>query len=137
MLRLSFRKQPSCTPAENNGMDILLARRRQLRRNSTDAEAVLWCHLRGRRFAGFKFRRQHPFGPFILDFFCAKQNLAIELHGGQHFETKNQSHDAVRTSYVAQRGVMVIRFPTDLVIRDADAVLTAIAIALGINDPTP
>jgi len=67
-------------------MDTPLARRRQLRRSSTDAEAFLWYHLRSRRLAGFKFRRQHPYGPFILDFFCAERNLAIELDGGQHFE---------------------------------------------------
>jgi very-short-patch-repair endonuclease len=118
-------------------MDISLARRRQLRRNSTEAEALLWRHLRGHRFAGFKFRRQHPCGPFILDFFCARRNLAIELDGGQHFATENQHRDALRTNYLAQRGIMVIRFPTDLVFREADAVLTAIAVALGINDPSP
>jgi len=118
-------------------MDTPLARRRRLRRDSTDAEAFIWYHLRGRRFAGFKFRRQHPCGPFVLDFLCAKRNLAIELDGGQHFEPANQRRDARRTNYLAQRGITVVRFPTDLVLRKLDAVLTAIAATLGLDRPSP
>jgi len=57
---------------------------RHLRRRQTDEEKQLWRALRGRRFAGFKFRRQHAVGPCILDFYCADAKLAIELDGFQH-----------------------------------------------------
>ena len=124
-------------PTENSDMDTPLARLRQLRRDSTDAEAFLWYQLRGRRLAGFKFRRQHPCGRFILDFFCAERNLAVELDGGQHFETATQHRDARRTSYLVQCGITVMRFPTDLVFRNLDAVLTAIAAALEVDRPSP
>ena len=57
---------------------------RELRRNQTDDEKALWRALRGRRFAGFKFRRQHTIGDYILDFYCADAKLAVELDGSQH-----------------------------------------------------
>jgi ATP-dependent helicase HrpA/adenine-specific DNA-methyltransferase len=113
-------------------MDLSLVRRRQLRREQTDAEATLWRLLRGRRFVGFRFRRQHPVGPFILDFFCRAHNLAVELGGGQHYEDAAQAYDARRTSYLNQRGIRVLRFPTDLVFRQREDVLTSIALALGV-----
>ena len=118
-------------------MNTALARRRELRRNSTDAEAALWSHLRAHRFAGFKFRRQHSCGPFILDFFCTRRKLAIELDGGQHYEPEAQAYDARRTDYLARRGITVLRFATDLVFRETDGVLSAIADALGIDGPSP
>jgi very-short-patch-repair endonuclease len=119
-------------------MDISLARRRRLRREGTDAEAALWRFLRGRRLGGYKFRRQHPLGPFILDFFCSAQRLAVEIDGGQHFEPRLQSYDRRRTEYLASRGVTVIRFRCDRVLREMEAVLTAIAFALGNGDgPSP
>ena len=118
-------------------MDTPLARRRRLRRDSTDAEVALWSHLRAHRFAGFKFRRQHSCGPFILDFFCAVRKLAIELDGGQHFEPAAQAYDARRTSYLAARGITVLRFGSDLVFRETEAVLLAIAAALGVEAPSP
>jgi len=114
-------------------MDVKLDQRRQLRRNSTDAEAALWALLRGRRFGGTKFRRQHPCGPFILDFFCMRQKLAIELDGGQHFEAAGQAYDARRDAYLAARGIRVLRFGADLIFRERESVLMAIAVALGIE----
>lgn len=118
-------------------MDTALLRRRQLRQNSTSAEALLWFHLRANRFAGFKFRRQHPRGPFILDFFCRQRKLAIERDGGQHFEAEAQAYDASRTAYLAARGITVLRFGNDLVFRDNTAVLQVIAAALGMTEPSP
>jgi very-short-patch-repair endonuclease len=114
-------------------MDVRLARRRQLRRDSTDAEAALWWHLRAHRFADFKFRRQHSCGPFILDLFCSGRKVAFELDGGQHFEASSQAYDGRRTAYLASKGITVLRFPTDLVFRERDGVLKAIALALGIE----
>ena len=57
---------------------------KELRKNSTDVEKIFWGVLRNRRFAGLKFRRQHPVNNFIIDFYCEERKLAIELDGGQH-----------------------------------------------------
>ena len=119
-------------------MDISLSRRRALRRASTDAETVLWRHLRAKRFAGFKLRRQHPVGPYIVDFYCASKRLAIELDGGQHFEVSAQRYDERRTAFLRERGISVLRFATDLVFREPIAVLEEIARALRLlEDPSP
>jgi very-short-patch-repair endonuclease len=115
-------------------MHLSLARRRRLRRRSTDAETALWFHLRGRRLAGFRFRRQHPCGPFILDFYCPKQRLAIELDGGQHYERRAIAYDNRRSAFIAARGIAIIRFPCDQVLREPAAVLTVIAFALGADN---
>jgi very-short-patch-repair endonuclease len=114
-----------------------LARRRDLRRNSTDAEAALWLYLRAKRFAGFKFRRQHPCGRYILDFYCPAERLAIELDGGQHFDEAAQAYDERRTEYLRGRGIVVLRFPTHLVFTEGEAVIDVIALALGIDRPSP
>jgi very-short-patch-repair endonuclease len=117
-------------------MDLSLARRRALRRNSTDAEAALWFHLRAKRLAGFKFRRQHPCGPYILDFYCPNRRLAVELDGGQHFSPTGQDYDRRRTAFLHRQGIAVLRFQTDLVFRDGIAILDAILRALS-GPPLP
>ena len=81
-------------------------RPRTLRRNATDAEALLWSRLRDRRLAGHKFRRQHPIGPYIADFACPDARLVIELDGGQH----SPETDAARTAYIEAQGYTVLRF---------------------------
>ena len=117
-------------------MDVALARRRALRRTSTEAESVLWWQLRAKRFAGFKFRRQHSCGPYILDFYCPAEQLAIELDGGQHFEPRAEAYDERRTDYLRRRNITVLRFSNDLVFTELEAVLEAIAVAL-CGDPSP
>ena len=118
-------------------MNVPLARRRALRRNSTDAESALWFHLRAKRFAGFKFRRQHSCGPYILDFYCPGRHLAVELDGGQHFEPMALVYDEQRTAYLGRCDIKVLRFTNDLVFRELPDVLDAIALALGVADPSP
>jgi very-short-patch-repair endonuclease len=119
-------------------VSVTLDRCRELRRAATDAEGVLWRCLRARRFAGFKFRRQHPCGPFIVDFYCARRRLAVELDGGQHFTPEGAAHDERGSRYLGREGIQVLRFPTDLVFRELGGVLTVIAAALGIVDgPSP
>jgi very-short-patch-repair endonuclease len=76
----------------------LLAFARELRQNETDAERLLWRLLRNRSLAGAKFRRQHPFPPYVLDFYCHELKLAIELDGGQHNLPEGRLHDKVRTA---------------------------------------
>jgi len=100
------------------------ARSRSLRRNQTDAEARLWHHLRDRRLAGCKFRRQVPFGPYFADFACAEKRLIVELDGGQHSE--QAARDAQRSAYLQQQGFTVLRFWNDQVLRETDAVLEEI-----------
>jgi len=117
-------------------VDLSLLRRRDLRRASTDAERLLWYHLRDRRLEGFKFRRQYPCGPFIIDFCCAEARLAVELDGGQHFEPLAQAYDERRTAFLGRRGIKVVRFQTDLVFRELTAVLESITAALR-DGPSP
>src|SRR5271165_2158590 len=81
---------------------------REMRRDSTDAERRLWAYLHGRQLENFKFRRQHPIGPFIVDFCCIEKKLVIELDGGQHLDY--QQYDARRTGVMEERGYSVIRF---------------------------
>jgi very-short-patch-repair endonuclease len=82
-------------------------------------------------------RRRHPCGPFILDFFCAERVLAVELDGGQHWQSMTQAYDARRTSFLVARGITVLRFGSDKVFLEPHAVLAVIAVSLGIDDPSP
>jgi very-short-patch-repair endonuclease len=83
------------------------SRARQLRVDATDAERRLWAVLRDRRLGGFKFRRQHRLGPFIVDFICFECRLIIEADGGQHADNK---YDERRTAWLEQRGWRVVRY---------------------------
>jgi len=83
---------------------------RNLRKHQTPAEILLWSKLRAHQLSGFKFRRQHPTGPYILDFYCPELRLAIELDGGQHVEDGNILNDVQRTEYLREIGIRVIRF---------------------------
>jgi very-short-patch-repair endonuclease len=112
-------------------MADLLARRRELRTRGTDAERLLWRALRNRALLGFKFRRQHPCGRYILDFYCPERRVCIELDGGQQFDPEHIALDERRTAFLRRRGITVLRFPTDLVFRQCQAVLEAISFALG------
>ena len=83
---------------------------RELRRNQTDEEKELWLALRGRRFAGFKFRRQHEVGESVLDFYCADAKLAVELDGFQHGLPAEVQRDNVREKVLAEQGIETLRF---------------------------
>lgn len=83
---------------------------RELRRNQTDDEKALWRALRDRRFAGFKFRRQHNVGSHILDFYCADAKLAVELDGSQHGHPDGMQSDAEREKFLSEQGIATLRF---------------------------
>ena len=100
---------------------------RGLRRRQTDAERRIWSRLRGRRLLGYKFRRQHPVGPYFADFACLEIGLVVELDGGQHGLPHALLHDGVRTDVLAGHGLEVVRFWDNDVLRDTDAVIAAIA----------
>ena len=97
-------------------------RPRTLRRNATDAEALLWSRLRNRRLAGHKLRRQHPLGPYVTDFACPESMLVVELDGGQH----RPETDAARTTYLEQQGYTVLRFWNHDALGNPDGVLETI-----------
>jgi very-short-patch-repair endonuclease len=97
---------------------------RVLRRPLTPAEAVLWKHLRGRRFAGLKFRRQQPVDHYIADLYCAAARLVVELDGETH--VGKDIHDARRQAHLEGQGLRVIRFWNTAVYDDLDMVLEVI-----------
>ena len=109
-------------------------RERRLRRDQTEAERMLWQHLRDRRLLGWKFRRQHRIGPYFADFVCAEAGLVIELDGSQHLT--QQRRDETRTRFLATHGLRVLRFWNDDVLRDTDLVLAAIMNALAPHPPS-
>ena len=101
---------------------------RRLRLAQTDAEHRLWSCLRGRQVERFKFRRQHPIGPFVADFFCLEAKLVIELDGSQH--AGQLDRDESRTEFLRSAGYAVLRIWNHEVISGIDAVLQRIADAL-------
>lgn len=105
----------------------LKQRRQELRKNQTEAEKVFWSCVRDRRFCGIRFFRQYSAGPYILDFYCPKLKLAIELDGGQHAQDDNQEYAAVRSAYLKSQVIEVIRFWNHEVLQNTDSVFAAIA----------
>ncbi|MBX3070966.1 MAG: DUF559 domain-containing protein [Thermomicrobiales bacterium] len=95
-----------------------------LRHRQSPTEATLWEALRNRGASGFKFRRQHPAGPFILDFYCAEARLAVELDGESH--DNRAAYDEKRTAWLNEQGIVVLRFPNEDVVLDRDAVVRRI-----------
>jgi len=98
----------------------LITHARALRRGQTDAERLLWYHLRGKRLQGHKFRRQHPYGRYILDFVCLEARLVIELDGGQH---QGSANDRERDAWLETQGLQTLRFWNHDVLTQPDAVL--------------
>jgi very-short-patch-repair endonuclease len=106
-------------------------RARQLRFDQTDAERRLWSALRSRRLAGYKFRRQRPIGPFIVDFVCIPHRLIIEADGGQHADN---DADKRRTAWLEKRGWQVIRFWNNEILANTEGVQETI---LQVLEPSP
>lgn len=100
---------------------------KQLRQNMTDAEHVLWKHLRAHRLNGHKFRRQHPIGPYVVDFVHYGAMLIVEADGGQHNES---GHDIKRDAWLGAQGFEVLRFWNNDILSETEAGLTAILNAL-------
>ena len=112
-----------CLPSQAAGK-WQQATAKALRQSATQAEVVLWPHLRNRRLGGFQFRRQHPIGHYIADFACAEAMLVIEADGGGHADSK--SEDEARTAFLQSQGWEVRRFWNDEIMQNTDDVLSAI-----------
>ena len=97
---------------------------RKLRNAPTGAEHRLWQYLRNRQLEGCKFRRQHPFGDYILDFACLERKVVVELDGGHHAD--NVQYDNARTGYLEQRGYRVLRFWNNEVFENIEGVAEVI-----------
>ena len=105
---------------------ILKDRRKELRNNQTEAEKILWNHLKKKQTAKLKFVRQYSVGPYILDFYCPKLRLAIELDGSQHGEKDALLYDKDRNNYLESINIKTIRFWNNDVIKSPDIVLDQI-----------
>ena len=105
---------------------LTVNRARALRKSMSDAEVILWSRLHGRHSDRPTFRRQHPMGSMILDFYCPRARLAIEVDGATHWDDEAQAKDAARDLRLEQQGVRVMRIPASRVYRDLGAVVDAI-----------
>ena len=104
-------------------------RARALRRDMTLPEGLLWRELR-KRPGGFKFRRQHPFGRCIVDFYCAAVRLAVEIDGISHELGSNPNRDIRRDLWLSEQGVRVIRFSATDILRNLDGVIESIVLTV-------
>ena len=125
---------------EGKGLPLpadILDHARRLRSNQTDAEQLLWGLLRARRFAGKKFRRQHPVGRYILDFYCHENKLAIELDGGQHNSGAARSRDERRSRFLEEQGIRVVRFWNHDVLLHTESVLESLWEEVQVHSDSP
>jgi len=118
----------STTPLHSLRMRRKFGRARRLRATPTDAERKLWQQLRNRQLAGQKFRRQVPFGPYVVDFYCHEARLVIEVDGSQH--DCQQAYDERRTAFLQSQRIRVIRFWNNEVLLNMEGVLTVVLDAL-------
>jgi very-short-patch-repair endonuclease len=103
----------------------MIDRGRQLRQEMTFPERLLWSRLRDCRLAGLRFRRQHPVGPYVADYYCPSAKVVIELDGRSH--DGHAAEDRQRQDYLKLQGLRVIRFTNDSVLKNLNGVLEAIA----------
>ena len=121
--------QESSSAHYRGGLQLsgLLKRAREMRNNQTPAEDLLWALLRNRQLAGAKFRRQHQYGKYICDFFCAEFSLVVECDGSTHTEPEAIAHDQKRDAYLKSCGLEVLRFENHDIIFEIEKVLDRIA----------
>lgn len=115
-----FSELDNTRPAE------LVERAQELRREMSPPERLLWAQLSGRKLEGFKFRRQHPFAPYILDFYCPEKKLAIEVDGESHGAGDNPARDARRDAFLKKHGIRTLRLSAEYVFQDMNGVVLTI-----------
>ncbi|QSF53632.1 endonuclease domain-containing protein [Brevundimonas fontaquae] len=116
---------------------VARARARDLRRAMTLPEVLLWQQIRSRRLDGIRFRRQHPIGPYILDFYCEDARLAVEVDGESHSLAEAVAHDRQRTEWLNTRGISVLRIPARDVLSELAAVVDQIHRQVRDQPPPP
>ena len=99
---------------------------RELRQVETETEKILWQALRGKRLNGLKFRRQHPYEHYVLDFFCVEHQLVVELDGSVHDVLDQAAYDEERTNFLNEHGLHIIRFRNEEVKKNLSNVLQKI-----------
>jgi very-short-patch-repair endonuclease len=102
------------------------SRTHELRHTPTDTEQAAYCSLRNIKFKGFKFRRQNPLGPHIVDFYCAQRRLVVELDGSVHGQPGQARKDAHRDAHLKKMGYMVLRFSKSIVREVAELIVQEI-----------
>ena len=105
---------------------IIFSRAKHLRENMTDTEILLWEELKKKKLLGYKFRRQHPISNYILDFYCHKLKLVIEIDGGYHNHFKQRELDKERTEILEFQGLKVLRFANEEVVENLSSVIKEI-----------
>lgn len=114
-----FEKQLNNTPR-------LTYYRKNLRKSMTPAEATLWRFLKSKQMKGIRFRRQFSVRNYILDFYCPKYKVVIELDGAGHFTEEGMKADKERDNYLNSVGILVLRFENELVFKRTETVLEII-----------
>ena len=104
---------------------------RQLRGNMTDAERHLWAKIRMKQLKGYQFYRQKPIGDYIVDFFCPRAKLVIEVDGSQHFSDEITEYDRIRNEYLSSLGLRVLRFTNTDVLTHIERVVENIIENMG------
>ena len=99
---------------------------RQLMDNMTDAERYLWTKIRMKQIKGYQFYRQKPIGDYIVDFFCPRAKLVIEVDGSQHFSDETTEYDKIRGEYLTSLGLRVMRFTNTEVLKNIEGVIESI-----------
>jgi very-short-patch-repair endonuclease len=115
-------------------------RARRLRKDATSPERTLWSRLKGAQIDGASFRRQHPLGPYVLDFYCPALGIVIELDGEQHGHQANAARDRQRDAWLVERGLRVLRFWNEDVRTNLAGVVEDIFLAVSVargHDPLP
>jgi very-short-patch-repair endonuclease len=118
----------------NKGVKSL---RKELRNNSTPAESAMWELLRAGRLDGTKWRRQYSIGKYIVDFYCPKARLCVELDGDTHFTMQGDLYDLERTEYINSLGISILRFENREIWDNPERVLLTIKDSLVLNNRTP
>ncbi|MFQ5717649.1 MAG: endonuclease domain-containing protein [Nitrospinales bacterium] len=100
--------------------------RQDLRNNMPETERLLWAKLRGKQLGGYKFRRQYGVDQFVLDFYCPKIKLGIEIDGDSHFNKNAETYDRERSRVIQSYGIKILRFNNNEVHKNIDGVLETI-----------
>jgi very-short-patch-repair endonuclease len=109
-----------------NNLNYLKDNRKALRNHATPTESRLWFFLKQKKLNGYKFRRQHSFGNYILDFYCPEIRLAIELDGQHHFTPSGKINDEIRDAFLNDHEIKVLRFENKEVFENVELVLAQI-----------